>query len=54
MCGWIVLKFYKKTNEVGNHEICHDVMISYVETMVTNWESFIKVGMYFAYKLKNL
>ena len=46
MCGWIDFKFYKTETKSENHEICCDIMISYVETLVINWEGFVKVVTY--------
>ena len=37
-----------------NHEICHDIMISYVEIVIKNWGGFAKVDMCVAYKSKHL
>ena len=54
MYGWIVFKFYKKQMKSANHEICHDIVLSYVKTVVKNWEDFSKVDTYIAYKSKNL
>ena len=53
-CGGIVFKFYKKQMKYENHEICHDIVLSYVKTVVKNWEDFSKVDTYVAYKSKNL
>jgi hypothetical protein len=36
-----------------NHETCRDVMIPYVEAMIKNWQYFINVFMYNAYKPNN-
>jgi len=36
-------KIYKKQKKSKNHEICHDVMISYVEVVVKNWKGSAKV-----------
>jgi len=47
-------KFYKKQMKSENHEICHDIVLSYVKTVVKNWEDFSKVDTYVAYKSKNL
>ena len=33
MCGQINLKFYKKQTKSENHKICHDIIISKVETV---------------------
>ena len=35
-----------------NHEICHDIMISYVEVVIENWEGFAKVVTYVDYETK--
>ena len=35
-CGRIIFKFYKKQTKSENHEICEDLMISYMEAMVKN------------------
>ena len=37
-----------------NHEICHDVMISYVEAVGKNWEGFVQFVTYDVYKPKHL
>ena len=52
MCGWI--NSIKKQMKSENHEICHDIVLSYVKTVVKNWEDFSKVDTYVAYKSKNL
>ena len=54
MCARIVLKFYKKQMKSENHEICHDTMISYVESVIKNWEGFAKVLTYIAYEMRHL
>ena len=46
MCGRITFKFYKKQTNSENHEICQDLMISYVEAVVKNWECFAQFYMY--------
>jgi len=53
-CGQIVLKFHKKQTKSKNYKICHDIMISYVEAVVKNWEGFEQVVTYTPYKLKHL
>ena len=35
-CGRMVFKFLKKQTKTENHEICQDLMISYVEAVVKN------------------
>ena len=52
MCDRIGFKFYKKQMNSENHEICHDIMISYVEVVIENWEGFVKVVMYVDYETK--
>jgi len=52
--GWIDFKFYKKQMKSENHEICHDTMISYVESVIKNWEGFAKVLTYIAYEMRHL
>jgi len=37
-----------------NYEICHDNMISYVESVIKNWEGFAKVVTYVGYETKYL
>jgi hypothetical protein len=54
MCDRIVVKFYKKQTKFENHKFCHDIMISYDETMVKIWEGFAQVVMYAPYKSKHL
>ena len=39
-CGRMVFKFLKKQMKSKNHEFCEDLVISYVEAMVKNWEGF--------------
>ena len=41
-CDRIDFKFYKKQMKSENYEICHDNMISYVESVIKNWEGFCK------------
>ena len=53
-CGRIVLKFYKKQMKSENYNICRDIMISYAVAKVNNWEGFVQVIMYAAYKSKHL
>ena len=53
MCGWTVLKFYKKQMKSENHKICHDIMITYLEAVVKNWEVFAQVVTYALYKSKH-
>jgi len=35
-CVRMILKFYQNQTKSENHEICQDVMISYVEAVVKN------------------
>ena len=42
-CGRVVFKFYKKQTKTENLETCRDVMISYVEAVIKNWEGFAQV-----------
>ena len=35
-CDRIGFKFYKKQMSYENHDICHDIMISYVEIVIKN------------------
>ena len=44
----------KKKTKYENHEICQDLMISYVEAVVKNWEGFAQSVMYDVYKPKFL
>jgi|KBSSwiStaDraftv2_1062776.scaffolds.fasta_scaffold758761_1 hypothetical protein len=37
-----------------NHVICHDIMISYVDAVIKNWDGFAKVVTYVGYEIKNL
>ena len=54
MCSWILLKFYKKQINSENHEICQDIMISYMESMLKNLVCFAEVVTYATYKSKHL
>ena len=45
-CGRVVFKFYKKQTKFENHEICQDVMISYVEAVIKIWGGFTQVVTY--------
>ena len=55
MCGQINLKFYKKQTKSENHKICHDIIISKVETVVKKiWEGFAYVVKYTPYRSKKL
>ena len=47
-------KFKKKQANSKNHEICLDLMISYVEVVVKIWEGFGQSVMYDVYKPKYL
>ena len=51
-CDQIGFKFYKKQMNSENHEICLDVMISYEEDVIKNWECFAKVVTYVDYETK--
>ena len=42
MCGRIDFQFYKNQTKSKNQEICHDIMISYVEDVIKIWEDFAK------------
>ena len=53
-CGRVVFKFYKKQTKTENLETCRDVMISYVEAVIKNWESFAQVVTHDDCKPKNL
>ena len=53
-CDRIGFKFYKKQMSYENHDICHDIMISYVDAVIKNWDSFAKVVTYVGYEIKNL
>ena len=35
-CDRIGFKLYRKQMNYENHEICHDIMISYVEVVIEN------------------
>ena len=35
-CNRIGFKLYRKQMNSKNHEICHDIMISYVEVVIEN------------------
>ena len=50
----MIFKFYKNQTKSENHEICQDVMISYVEAVVKIWECFAQFVTYDAYKRKHL
>ena len=39
-CGRMVFKFIKKQTKSENHEFCEDLVISYVQAVVKNWEGF--------------
>ena len=52
--GRVVFKFYKKQTKTKNLKTCRDVMISYVEVVIKNWEGFAQVVTYDACKPKNL
>jgi hypothetical protein len=52
--GQIVLKFYKIQMKSKTHEICQDVMVSYVEVVVNSWECFVQITMCATYKPKHL
>ena len=51
-CDRIGFKFYKMQMNSENHEICLDVMISYEEVVIKNWECFAKVVTYVDYETK--
>ena len=51
-CDQIGSKFYKKQMKSENYEICHDHTISYVESVIKNWEGFAKVVTYVDYETK--
>ena len=53
-CGRIILKFYKKQTNSENPKFCYDIMISYMESMVKNWECFTQVVTYAPNKSKHL
>ena len=53
-CGAFVFKFYKMVMWSQNCETCRDVMISYGETVIKIWQSFVKIVSYDAYKLEHL
>jgi hypothetical protein len=44
----------KKQMKSGNHEIFHDVMVSYKEAVIKNWECFAHFHTYNVYKPKIL
>ena len=54
MCDRIGFKFYKMQMNSENHVICHDIMISYVDAVIKNWDGFAKVVTYVGYEIKNL
>ena len=53
-CDRVIFKFYKKQTKSENHETCQDVMISYVEAVIKNWEGSAQVVTYDAYHLVGL
>ena len=55
-CDQMVFKFLKKQTKSENHEIFHNVMVSYMKVVVKNWKSFayIYFVMYDVYKSKHL
>ena len=52
--AWAVFKFYKKQTKSKNNEIWQNVMISYVEAVVKNWEGFTQVVTHIAHNPKQL
>lgn len=43
-CDQMIFTFFKKQTKFWIHETCHDVMVSYMETMVKKWDGFYIVS----------